>query len=241
VIPRLSCLGLGHVWSEWRQSPTMPTRSRVCQRCGKRERLWNVREPLRIKPRPTLLQRLVRKLVLIVNVLIANAKYASYVARHKFFVFKAGLQMKAPIWRLVIHDYSKLSRAEWGPYVRRFYGGRPGVPVTDDDSDDFRRAWLHHQHRNPHHWQAWILRQDDGQMKVLRMPEHFAREMVADWMGAGRAITGRWAVYEWYQGGAGEAMLLHPETRKFVESLLWPEKPSDAGRTEDEKTPVQSA
>jgi hypothetical protein len=147
-------------------------------------------------------------------------RYAGYVVRHKWFVFRAGLRTGAPLWRLVIHDWSKVSPAEWGPYVRRFYGGRAGVPVTGDDDPAFRAAWLHHQHRNPHHWQHWVLRQDDGELVTLPMPEHFVREMVADWMGAGRAITGQWSAGEWYANGAGKAMDLHPDTRVFAERLL---------------------
>jgi hypothetical protein len=150
----------------------------------------------------------------------AHLKYASYVARHKWFVFLAGIKTGAPLWRLIIHDWSKLTPAEWTAYVQRFYGGRPGVPVTGDDAPAFRAAWLHHQHRNPHHWQHWVLRQDDGLLVALQMPEPFVREMVADWMGAGRAITGRWSADEWYRNGAGAAMDLHPETRTLAERLL---------------------
>jgi hypothetical protein len=76
-----------------------------------------------------------------------------------------------------------------------------------------------HQHRNLHHWQAWVLRQDDGGTKPMPMPEGYAREMVADWAGAGRAITGKWKVRSWYDNNF-EKMLLHPDTRKLVEELL---------------------
>jgi hypothetical protein len=142
----------------------------------------------------------------------AHRKYASYVARHKWFVFRAGLKTQAPFWRLVIHDWSKLSPAEWGPYVRTFY--------TDHAREgEFDKAWLHHQHRNPHHWQHWVLREDDGDTKALRMPYKFVREMVADWMGAGRAITGRWDVATWYDANAHK-MVLHPDVRVQVEHLI---------------------
>jgi hypothetical protein len=53
----------------------------------------------------------------------------------------------------------------------------------------------------------------------LPMPEHYAREMVADWLGAGRAITGKWEAKEWYQKNKN-AIILHPTTRAFVENLL---------------------
>jgi hypothetical protein len=128
-------------------------------------------------------------------------------------VFRAGLKTKAPLWRLVIHDWSKLTPAEWGPYVRAFYAkhrAREG---------EFDRAWLHHQHRNAHHWQHWLLQEDDGDLKTLRMPRKLACEMVADWMGAGRAITGWWEVGAWFDANAHK-IKLHPDTLIQVENLI---------------------
>ncbi len=144
-----------------------------------------------------------------------HLRYASYVARHKWFVFRAGLRTGAPLWRLAIHDWSKMSAAEWKPYVDSFYGPErtPAVRAA------FDAAWLHHQHRNPHHWQHWVLQEDDGPVKTLRMPDHFVREMVADWMGAGRAIAGKWEVAEWYAKNREKIKLEHG-TRNLVESLI---------------------
>lgn len=145
----------------------------------------------------------------------AHLKYASYVARHKWFVFIAGRRTGAPLWRLVIHDWSKLSPAEWTPYVDLFYGPErtPAVRAA------FDAAWLHHQHRNPHHWQHWLLQEDDGPVKTLEMPQKFVREMVADWMGAGRAITGKWEVHDWYAKNCHKIRLADV-TRTNVERLL---------------------
>lgn len=145
-----------------------------------------------------------------------HLRYASYVARHKWFVFRAGLKVGAPVWRLVIHDWSKMTRAEWTPYVRSFYGKQGRTPAV---RAAFDAAWLHHQHRNAHHWQHWLLREDGGVLKTLPMPESLTREMVADWMGAGRAITGQWEVAEWYAKNA-DKIRLHSETRALVERLI---------------------
>lgn len=144
-----------------------------------------------------------------------HLRYAKYVAVHKWFVLIAGLKTGAPIWRLLIHDWSKLTCSEWGPYVRRFYDKdreRPG---------EFDEAWRHHQAHNPHHWQYWTVTSPVGVVLALEdpMPDHFVREMVADWMGAGRAITGQWEVHEWYDFIAGK-MVLHRDTRSRVEKIL---------------------
>lgn len=142
-----------------------------------------------------------------------HLQYAKYVVKHKWFVFVAGIKTGAPLWRLIIHDWSKMTRTEWGPYVRQFYAKhkrRPG---------EFDKAWLHHQHHNPHHWQHWVLKEDDGGIKALEMPDDLIREMVADWMGAGRAITGRWEVGEWWAKNDTK-IILAPYTRSTVMALV---------------------
>ncbi len=155
--------------------------------------------------------------------------YMRYVLRHKWFVFVGGVRTRAPLWRLVVHDWSKFTRSEWGPYVRQFYApdgsNRAGVRRKDGGYDlaeqpyEFQRAWLGHQRRNKHHWQAWVLLGDNGQLVPIEMPERYVREMVADWIGAGRAITGQWDPRPWYEKNRS-LMVLHDETRVRVEQLL---------------------
>ena len=161
---------------------------------------------------------------------MSHLRYAKYLLRHKWFVFLAGLQTKAPLWRLLIHDWSKFLPCEWIPYAAYFYGKLAWL--KDNEPDDYRywtlaqpyiaafdRAWLHHQHRNPHHWQHWVLREDSGATKLLPMPEYFVREMVADWAGAGRAITGKWDVAKWYAANSAKIQL-NEQSRRTAETLL---------------------
>lgn len=156
-----------------------------------------------------------------------HLQYLWYVIRHKFFVFQAGLKTEVPIWRLLIHDWSKFSRTEWGPYARRFYGGSAGKLDKSKDPEEFHVAWTHHWHKNPHHWEHW-LRSAKRQpietnswllMEPMRMPTTYVREMVADWMGAGRAITGTWEAADWYLENR-ERIVLHEESRRLAERLL---------------------
>jgi hypothetical protein len=145
---------------------------------------------------------------------MSHLKYLNYVIRHKWFVFLAGRKTGAPLWRLIIHDWSKFSRAEWGPYVRTFYvlPGKEQDPLFD-------YAWNHHQHKNPHHWQHWLLQEDNGPLKRLEMPPDLVREMVADWMGAGRAITGKWDVVSWYNENYNKIQL-STSCRQQVDGLI---------------------
>lgn len=148
-----------------------------------------------------------------------HLRYLWTVLRHKWFVFLAGRRVGVSIGRLLIHDLSKFSRAEWSPYVRRFEGGRAGKTDHEGDADEWHRAWLHHWHRNPHHWEHWLRFKHGSSVVPLVMPEHFAREMVADWMGAGRAYTGTWDPRSWYARNRNQ-IVLHDTTRLFVEQLM---------------------
>lgn len=145
-----------------------------------------------------------------------HLKYAKYLFRHKWFVFLAGRKTGVALWRLIVHDWSKFLPSEWLPYANYFHGG---VLKCMAAQARFDYAWLHHQKLNPHHWQYWVLREDSGATKLLEIPPHFVREMVADWMGAGRAITGKWDSQAWYERNK-EKILLYETSRSMVEMLL---------------------
>ena len=146
-------------------------------------------------------------------------KYLKYVIRHKWYVmvecFKVGLY-----WRGIVHDISKFLPSEFIPYARYFYGNYPKVsevqPVykyeytglyREDIERRFDQAWLKHIHRNPHHWQYWILHQDDGALKLIAIPKKYLKEMIADWRGAGKAINGKDDTQGWYQKNKDKIML----------------------------------
>jgi hypothetical protein len=179
--------------------------------------------------------------------------YLKYLLRHKYFVYLAGRVLGVSLWRLLIHDWTKLLPCEWFPYMNTFYGKswqkiphlhrnweyafdeHPTLPCAGDDhcprckakiaaDEAFNRAWLHHQKWNKHHWQYWVMPEDtpsnpSGNPKVLEIPERYAREMVADWIGAGRAITGSWDVRGWYSKNR-DHIKLHPNTRISVSLSL---------------------
>lgn len=140
----------------------------------------------------------------------AHLQYLSYVLRHKWFVLIECWGMGL-FWRGLVHDLSKFTPAEWFSYVRYFYG--------DGDAElDFDMAWNHHQKANDHHWQYWVLFNDDGDVKVLPMPLKARAEMLCDWRGAGRAL-GKPDTLAWYSANK-DKMQLHPETRIWIEWQL---------------------
>jgi hypothetical protein len=87
-----------------------------------------------------------------------HLQYAKYVLRHKWFVFKACLQLGVPLWIAIFHDWDKFAFDEWFPYARTFY--TPDGKKQYVESVDFARAWMKHQHRNKHHWQYYCYVND---------------------------------------------------------------------------------
>lgn len=101
--------------------------------------------------------------------------YLKYVIRHKWYVFLECLKYGL-VWRGIKHDYTKLLPSEWFPYVEYFYGEKAAHPKTKVFKDGdfvplmeppehvkraFDAAWNHHQKRNRHHWQYWLLTPDN--------------------------------------------------------------------------------
>jgi hypothetical protein len=145
-------------------------------------------------------------------------RYIDYVNRHRQYVLEE-CEKLGVLSRGLRHDLSKFSVEEFAPYAQYFYGGYQREQIPWQVKQRFDRAWLLHQKRNDHHWQFWVLGEDSGATRALLMPEDAVREMVADWRGAGRAITGEDKTTEWYAKNR-EKMTLHPETREYVERLL---------------------
>jgi len=149
-------------------------------------------------------------------------QYLRSVLRHKWFVFVECCKLGIP-WLGLIHDWSKFLPSEFGPYARYFYGGlQDGSTEKENAEQAFDVAWLHHQHRNKHHWQRWLLTLDsarsDGKLIALPMPHRYLLEMLADWRGAGRAY-GNPDTKGWYLGHKDQ-IWLHPDTRLCVERSL---------------------
>lgn len=109
------------------------------------------------------------------------------------------------------HDASKLSPEEYDAYDAYFYGGNRSHEVVDD----FKYAWLHHIHCNPHHWQYWIMAQPE---EILEMPLEYVIEMIADWWSFSFCSGNLREIFDWYD--KHKEMKLHPKTRKVVEDIL---------------------
>ena len=116
------------------------------------------------------------------------------------------------------HDVSKNSNEEYTPYDLYFYGNNKSYAVVQN----FRKAWLHHIHVNPHHWQHWILVNDDpGEGEILlEMPLPYIIEMICDWWAFSWQKGNLSEIFSWYDKHQ-QYIKLAPKTREIVEDILW--------------------
>lgn len=121
-------------------------------------------------------------------------------------------------WEITYHhDSSKSNLDEYEAYALYFYGGNRSYEVVEN----FNYAWLRHIHRNPHHWQHWVLINDDPDVGeiIMDMPYHNIIEMVCDWWSFSWNKENLTEIFDWYDKHK-DYMKLSSATRKTVEGIL---------------------
>lgn len=156
-------------------------------------------------------------------------QYDNYLIQHKNNVFRGYEWIKENLpeilmpgadydWQLQFgHDHSKDTIAEYEAYDNYFYGGNRSYQVVQE----FRKAWLHHIHRNPHHWQHWVLINDDPKEGdiILDMDHVYIVEMICDWWAFSWAKGNLYEIFNWYDEHK-DYMKLSNKTRMSVNYIL---------------------
>lgn len=153
-------------------------------------------------------------------------KYKKYILDHKSNVQKAynwllenlgdeiNFGDKDKLNKLINqHDLSKWSEEEFEPYALYFNVDK------EKYKDKFNYAWNHHQKSNPHHWQYWVLVNDDEGTVGLEMPQEYIIEMICDWWSFSHKTGNLKEIFSWYKDHI-KKQVLHPNTKKEVEFIL---------------------
>lgn len=148
-----------------------------------------------------------------------NSQYDEYLTGHISNVQKAYEYLKENILAInnkeideIIshHDASKYSEEEYDAYANYFYG--------DKNQEEFDKAWLHHQKANPHHWQYWVLINDEDGTYATPMDYKYIIEMICDWWSFSWSKNKLDEIFNWYKNQ--DNMILHDNTRKIVDNIL---------------------
>lgn len=153
--------------------------------------------------------------------------YDIYIREHKENVEKAwrflyenlNAELRIPdemYNQICHHDDSKYDEDEYDAYDAYFYGGNRSFEVVNK----FNIAWLKHIHKNPHHWQHWVLIEDENSTsKPLEMPYNYIIEMICDWWAFSFKSGNLSEIFDWYAEHK-DKMILASSTRNVVEVIL---------------------
>lgn len=162
-----------------------------------------------------------------------SVEYDLYLHEHKTNVKKAFHWMRDNLlavadsiltegydleWQIgLAHDESKNDPDEYKAYDAYFYGGNKSYKVTQE----FNLAFLRHMHKNPHHWQHWILLADGNKHEELIMdiPYNYIIEMICDWWSFSWKSGNLYEIFAWYEERK-DNIKLSPDTRKKLEYIL---------------------
>lgn len=156
-----------------------------------------------------------------------SVQYDNFLTEHKENVAKGfrWLQENIPEviedgfeWQICFnHDASKTDPEEYDAYDAYFYGNNRSYSVVQN----FKKAWLRHIHNNPHHWQHWILINDEPKegMVVIDMPYIYVVEMICDWWSFSWKKGDLNEIFGWYEDRK-DYMKLSANTRRSVEYIL---------------------
>lgn len=155
-------------------------------------------------------------------------KHFKTICRHKHYVRKYCWKM-GMYWQGVTHDMSKFSPIEFFESAKYYQGSRSPIDACKEENG-VSYGWQHHKGRNPHHYEYWVDNLDNGGTPLL-MPIKYAKELIADYLGAGHAYMGKKftyvAEYEWWLQKKKKPLSMHPIIKDFIDTVLYNLKVSE--------------
>ena len=148
-------------------------------------------------------------------------KHLKTILTHKkwvfFFARKLGIG-----WQGFWHDMSKFSPTEFMESIKYYTGTRSPIDVCKEQNG-YSKAWLHHKGRNPHHYEYWQDNFDKGG-EPLKMPDKYVKEMICDYLAAGKAYMKDsftfQAEWEWWGNKNKNKLAMHPDNWIVINTVL---------------------
>lgn len=115
-----------------------------------------------------------------------------------------------------LHDMSKYSDIEFGPYRLKWYPTTDESLALEDENlyyqmrQMYEEACKHHIQNNPHHPGYWV--NEDGTIRDMELK--YIIEMMCDWLSFGKDIRA------WYSKAEDEKSAMSAKTKEIVEELM---------------------
>ena len=148
-------------------------------------------------------------------------KHFKKILIHKRYVFFFARKLGIG-WQGFWHDMSKFSPVEFWESVKYYQGTSSPIDAAKADMG-YSMAWQHHKGRNPHHYEFWQDNFDKGG-EPLCMPDKYVKEMICDYLAAGRAYKGKDFTFNsewiWWLNKTKNPISMHPSNKLAVEEVL---------------------
>lgn len=155
------------------------------------------------------------------NYIINTFRHFKKVCTHKRWVFYYCCKVGIPFQGLV-HDLSKFSPTEFWESVKYYQGTSSPIDACKKENG-WSAAWMHHKGRNKHHYEYWQDNFDNGG-NPIEMPMKYKKEMLCDYLGAGRAYHGKSFNFEkelkWWKSKKSKPIAMHPNDIAFIDKYI---------------------
>jgi len=154
---------------------------------------------------------------------MALLKHLHTVGKHRRYVRSMCFKMGIP-WQGLVHDLSKYSIKELS--IAKYYTGTKSPHAACRELKGYSPSWMHHYHKNKHHWQFWLDIEDwPNNVVPVKMPYKYVIESFCDMVGASKAYNPKsWnesMPWDYYEQKCAGNRLMHKESEYLLAKLLW--------------------
>ena len=113
-------------------------------------------------------------------------KHLKIIHTHRKYVRRICFKMSL-YWQGLVHDLSKYSPVEFSIY--KYYSGKRSPHQECREILGYSPSWIHHYHKNKHHYQYWWDEDEFGKIIPMKMPYKYVIESFCDMVGASKAYN----------------------------------------------------
>lgn len=148
-------------------------------------------------------------------------KHLKIIRIHRKYVRKACFKMGL-FWQGLTHDLSKYSPTEMS--ICRYYSGTRSPHQNAREVLGYSPSWIHHYHKNKHHFQHFFDESETGEIIPIKMPYRFIAESFCDMLGASKAYNPKnWKpemLLNYWETKCKGKRIQHKESEDFLDYLI---------------------
>ena len=149
-------------------------------------------------------------------------KHLKTVHNHRKYVRKMCWKMGL-FWQGLLHDLSKYSIPELK--MCKYWDGKKSPHQSCREAIGYSPSWIHHYHKNKHHFQYWWDEDELGKIIPIKMPYKYVIESFCDMVGASKAYNPKvWSpenVWVYWTTKCKGRRIMNAESEYLVEKLIW--------------------